>query len=188
MNIEDIEIIGTFNSVKAANDFIFENKPEFIISDISENSQKNIDGLKKIQNHLRKTKIIVVSYSTASSLIVKSFQAGARDFLIKPLIEKDFVKTIEKIVSLIKGNINDTTKCKVITVFSNKGGLGKTAIAVNLGVEIAKLSKKKVAIIDLNLQLGDVTTFLDLNPTFDISYIMKNQNIWSEEFLLSSVR
>ena len=56
--VEDIEIIGTFKSIKSANDFIFNNKPDFIIADISENSQKNIDGIKKIQNQLRKTKII----------------------------------------------------------------------------------------------------------------------------------
>ena len=85
-NIEDIEIIGTFKNVKSANDFVLDNKPEFIIADISENTQKNIDEIKKIQNQIRKTKIIVTSYNTASSMKVKSFQAGARDFLIKPLI------------------------------------------------------------------------------------------------------
>lgn len=184
--VEDIEIIGTFKSIKSANDFIFNNKPDFIIADISENSQKNIDEIKKIQNQLRKTKIIVTSYSTASSLIVKAFQAGARDFLIKPLIDKDFIKVAQKMVSLIKGNINDRAKCKVVTVFSNKGGVGKTVLATNIAHEIACQTKEKVALIDLNLQLGDITTFLELAPTFNASYVIKNLDKIDNDDILST--
>ena len=145
-----------------------------IIADISENSQKNIDGIKKIQNQLRKTKIIVTSYSTASSLIVKAFQAGARDFLIKPLIDKDFIKVAQKMVSLIKGNINDRAKCKVVTVFSNKGGVGKTSLAINLAYEIYKETNSKICVLDLSFNNEDVSVFLDIEQKHDIDYILSN--------------
>ncbi|MCG7344139.1 AAA family ATPase [Sporosarcina sp. ACRSL] len=52
---------------------------------------------------------------------------------------------------------------KVITVASTKGGVGKTTVAVNLAVALAKQSKR-VAIIDLDLQFGDVSLFLDASP------------------------
>ena len=54
-------------------------------------------------------------------------------------------------------------------------------------MELANLTKEKVALIDLNLQLGDVTTFLDLNPSFDISYVVNNINRVDESFLLSTL-
>ena len=57
---------------------------------------------------------------------------------------------------------NEVSQSKIITVYSNKGGIGKTTIAVNLAAELAKVTKDKVALVDLNLQLGDISTFLNL--------------------------
>ena len=99
----------------------------------------------------------------------------------------EFLQSVEKLKDLILGNINDTTKCKVITTFSNKGGIGKTAIATNLAVELANMTKERVALVDLNMQMGDVTTFLDLNPSFDTAYVINNLERIDEGFLLSTL-
>jgi len=101
--------------------------------------------------------------------------------------EQEAVMAIAKLRDLTLGNLSDNNKCKIISTFSNKGGIGKTAIAVNLALELANVTKEKVALIDLNLQLGDVTTFLDLNPSFDISYVVNNINRVDESFLLSTL-
>ena len=68
---------------------------------------------------------------------------------------------------------NEVSQSKIITVYSNKGGIGKTTIAVNLAAELAKVTKDKVALVDLNLQLGDISTFLNLNPPFDVNYVIR---------------
>ena len=129
----------------------------------------------------------MLSYDTESDIVIKALRAGAREFLIKPLIEKDFVASVKKMKDLILGNINDTTKCKVITTFSNKGGIGKTSIAVNLAMEIANITKEKVALVDLNMQMGDITTFLNLDPSFDTSYVINNLDRIDETFLLTTL-
>src|SRR5580700_1012394 len=55
--------------------------------------------------------------------------------------------------------------CKVITVFSNKGGVGKTFIGVNIACALA-LKGKRVLIVDLNLQVSqDMARMLNLPPT-----------------------
>ena len=79
------------------------------------------------------------------------------------------------------------SKCRIISVYSNKGGVGKTSIATNLALELAKITKENVALIDLNFQLGDVTTFLDLKPSFNISYMLQNLDKINEDFLLSTL-
>ena len=65
--------------------------------------------------------------------------------------------------------------------------MGKTSIATNLAYELAKITKENVALIDLNFQLGDVTTFLDLKPSFNISYMLQNLDKINEDFLLSTL-
>ena len=185
--IEDINVTQEFNDVLTAMNFITESRPNLIIVDISQKTQMALDIIVKISNTLKNSKIIVLSYDMNSETVIKALRAGAREFLVKPLIENDFILAVEKLKDLILGNINDTTKCKVITTFSNKGGIGKTAIATNLAVEIANMRKERVALVDLNMQMGDVTTFLDLNPSFDTAYVINNLERIDEGFLLSTL-
>jgi pilus assembly protein CpaE len=58
---------------------------------------------------------------------------------------------------------------KVITVFSPKGGVGKTTLAVNLALALAESGTKRVCLADLDLAFGDVAITLQLIPehTFD---------------------
>ncbi len=185
--IEDINVTQEFNDVLTAMNFITESRPNLIIVDISQKTQMALDIIVKISNSLKNSKIIVLSYDMSPETVIKALRAGAREFLVKPLIEGEFTQAVEKLKDLILGNINDTTKCKVITTFSNKGGIGKTAIATNLAVELANMTKERVALVDLNMQMGDVTTFLDLNPSFDTSYVINNLERIDEGFLLSTL-
>ena len=54
-------------------------------------------------------------------------------------------------------------------------------------MEIANLTKEKVALIDLNMQMGDVTTFLNIDPSFDTSYVINNLDRIDESFLLTTL-
>ena len=185
--VDDINIIQEFGDILSAQDYITTNAPQLVIVDITKKTNISLDVIAKLTSTIKNIKIIVLSYDFESELVIKALRAGAREFLIKPLIEKDFVQAVEKMKDLILGNINDTTKCKVITTFSNKGGIGKTSLAVNLAMEIANMTKERVALIDLNMQMGDVTTFLNLEPSFDTSYVINNLDRIDETFLLSTL-
>ncbi|HWV26650.1 MAG TPA: P-loop NTPase, partial [Aeromicrobium sp.] len=54
---------------------------------------------------------------------------------------------------------------RTMTVFSPKGGVGKTTLSVNLAVALADMSPMEVVLVDLDLQFGDISTVLDLHPT-----------------------
>ena len=54
-------------------------------------------------------------------------------------------------------------------------------------LNIGKITKENIALIDLNFQTGDITTFLDLKPTFNISYMLENIDKINETFLLSTL-
>ena len=62
---------------------------------------------------------------------------------------------------------------KVITVFSTKGGVGKTVLATNLGVAMAKKNGSRVAVLDLDLEFGDVAIMLGIKPEHTIADVVQ---------------
>lgn len=186
-NVEDINVLQQFGDILVAQDYIIENKVPLVIVDVTTKTNISLDIISKLTSSVKNIKIIVLSYNMDSNLVIRTLRAGAREFLTKPLIQNDFIQSVQKMKDLILGNINDMTKCKVVTVFSNKGGIGKTSLAVNLAMEIANITKEKVALIDLNMQMGDITTFLNLDPSFDTSYVINNLDRIDETFLLSTL-
>ena len=53
---------------------------------------------------------------------------------------------------------------RIVTVFSPKGGTGKTVIATNLAAAVAKQEGKRVLLLDLDLQFGDAAIMLGVEP------------------------
>lgn len=185
--ISDVHVDKEFSNLFEAYNYIIDAGTNIIVVDISEDTDATFELINKITSLNKKLKVIVTSYNTDADLVIKSMRTGAREFLAKPIKDEEMKNAIIKMRDLSLGNLTENNKCKIISTFSNKGGIGKTAIAVNLALELANLTKEKVALIDLNLQLGDVTTFLDLSPGFDISYVLNNINRADEAFLLSTL-
>lgn len=158
-----------------------------IIVDISEYPDPGLNFITKISHEFPNCKIMALSDRPSVDLIVKVMRAGAKEFLSLPLIKNEFFEVLAHTYQDLTGVHKKRNKCRVLTVFSNKGGIGKTSIASNLALELAKITKENVALIDLNFQLGDITTFLDLKPSFNISYMLQNLDKINEDFLLSTL-
>lgn len=185
--LDYIQVTHEFEDIVAGYNAILETRPSIVVIDISNKSELALDIIAKISKNHKTCKIIVTSSNYSTDTIIKTMRAGAREFLPKPVIKEDLHASLNKFKDVIDGVNSENHKCRVITTFSNKGGIGKTAIATNLALELANITKEKVALIDLNLQLGDITTFLDINPSFDISYVIQNLSRIDETFLLSTL-
>lgn len=183
----DVQISGIFGDVVEGYNSILENRPAIAIIDISSRTELALDIINKISTNHKLCKIVATASNYTTDVVIKAMRAGAREFLPKPFIKEDVINSVNKLRDQVIGGSSEKKQCRVITTFSNKGGIGKTAIATNLALELANITKEKVALIDLNLQLGDITTFLDINPSFDISYVIQNLSRIDETFLLSTL-
>lgn len=184
---DNLETIDDFNNYSDIFNILASSKGKsLLIVDLSTNKIKNLDFILQVTKECKNCKVLALSDNPSVELIIEVMRAGAKEFVPVPIIKNEFFEAIKKLVTEINEPVKKN-KCKIISVFSNKGGIGKTSLATNLALELAKITKENIALIDLNFQMGDITTFLDLKPSFNISYMLENLDKINETFLLSTL-
>lgn len=169
--LENIELVKSFSDYSEGYRYVRENNILVVLFSVTQNKElchKMIKKLFEIGVH-----VIAISEDYTTSNIIQLLRFGAKDFVSKPVLSKDLLVAI---VKCSQEDVKVLKKSQIISVYSNKGGVGKTAVATNLAYEFARLTREKVALVDLNLPIGDVTTFLDIKPIVDISEVVDNTN------------
>lgn len=183
-NIVNFNFCEQFLNIKDAYDLVYKKMPKLIILDIDYGEEIVLDILSNILKHNKDIKCILTVKNIDAQKIIKYKKAGVSEIILKPFIEKEVKEKLNKVINLVKFNSEQINK-NIITVFSNKGGIGKTVIATNLAMQIADLTKEPTIIVDFNSQWGDVGTFLNISSDFGIAYLLGNKSKLNKEFLLS---
>ena len=168
-------------------EILFSSGKSVLIVDMKRNFSELVNKIFDVSKNYSDCKIIALIEDFTVDSIVEIMRAGAKDVLSVPVIKSEFLEVLSGVKDSIDNTEEKETRCSVISIFSNKGGIGKTSIASNLALELAEVTKEKVALIDLNFQMGDVTTFMDLNPSLNLSYVLQNLDKINEEFLLGTL-
>jgi pilus assembly protein CpaE len=109
--------------------------------------------------------IVVVASGGATALLEDALEAEVADVLLLPQLVENVVFTIRK-AAHAKRSVPTVTRAqlgRVVTVFSPKGGTGKTVTASNLAAALAKQGRKTL-LLDLDLQFGDAAIVMGLEP------------------------
>ncbi|MDI7248240.1 MAG: response regulator [Bacillota bacterium] len=163
-------------------------RPDVVLMDINMPVMGGIEATEAISVEVPTTTVIIISVQGESEYLREAMAAGARDYLIKPFSADDLVNTIRRAHEMDAKRrlrfapvpIAQRRTGRIVTVFSTKGGVGKTTIATNLATELASHARKSVVLMDLDLQFGDVAIMLDSIPIRTIADIAKEDEIDSE--------
>ncbi|MGI6587828.1 MAG: AAA family ATPase [Peptococcia bacterium] len=165
-------------------------QPDVVLMDVNIPGLDGLNATGKITTEIPGTAVIMLSEKGDQEYLRSAMLAGARDFLEKPFSGEELIKTIKKVFQVETKRLAQSDwqgkkqKSEVITVFGTKGGVGKTTVAVNLAVLLAK-RKQKVVLLDLDLQFGDVSVFLNLFPRRTFSELAQERDVWDIELLES---
>jgi pilus assembly protein CpaE len=126
--------------------------------------------------------VIVTSQSKDPDQILAAMRAGAREFLLET--DRDGLR--RALHEHAKPNEARGPGGTVVTLFPTRGGVGCTSIATNLGHALQKAGGR-VCLVDFDLHLGDVLSFLDLPGTYSITDVLANIGRLDRDLLDASI-
>ena len=138
-----------------------------------------IAAAERILQARREVGAILVAEELTTALLQLALRAGVKDVLASPVDDDQLSDAIDRVaqglVVVPAAPASDEPTFEddgelghVITVFSTKGGAGKSMLAANLGVALAQRSEKPVCLVDADLQFGDIAVMLKLSPQHTI--------------------
>jgi pilus assembly protein CpaE len=109
--------------------------------------------------------IVLVASGGATALLDEALEADVADVLLLPQLVENAAFAIRKAAHAKRGvpTVTRAQLGRVVTVFSPKGGTGKTVTASNLAASLAKHGRKTL-LLDLDLQFGDAAIVMGLEP------------------------
>jgi pilus assembly protein CpaE len=123
------------------------------------------DELAAIREHTR-APVILLASGESSALLEEALEAEVSDVLLLPQMTENVVFAIRKASHSgrrAQGGA-PTRRGRIVTVFSPKGGTGKTVTSTNLASTFAKYEGKRTLLLDLDLQFGDAAIMLGIEP------------------------
>jgi pilus assembly protein CpaE len=174
----DVEVVGTAGGGAEAVEAATTLHPDVVLMDINMPGMDGITATERLATEVPTAAVVMMSVQGEADYLRRSMLAGAREFLVKPFSADELTASIRQVWAREKdklarivvpaaatGPTNGTSHeaGQVVALFSPKGGVGRTTLAVNLAVAAASLGRR-VALVDASFQFGDVGVLLNLNP------------------------
>jgi pilus assembly protein CpaE len=157
--------------------------PDFVIVDARGDASSAMANIERLRAAHAGAGIFAVAVQADPEVIMSSMRAGANEFFTWPPPEETFHGAIRRTAARRETTQGARPPATTLVFFGAKGGAGTTTIAVNCGVELARLSKKSTVILDLKAGLGEVSLFLGVRPRFSVLDAIDNLHRLDREFL-----
>src|SRR3954447_4892610 len=181
----DIEVVGAAASGSQAISLAGQLTPDVVLMDINMPDMDGIAATERLSSEVPTAAVGMMSVQGEADYLRRSMLAGAREFLVKPFSSDELTASIRQVYTREQEKLSRMAIApaassngtgggasegrgehdgQVIAVFSPKGGVGRTTVAVNLAVAASTDLGKTVCLVDGSFQFGDVGVLLNLNP------------------------
>ena len=177
--LKKVKIVQThveFVALANLREALYRIHPQLVIYEMDGNVESVRDSTVWASRSFSNIPWAVVSESASLDLALEFIRLGAIDFLKAPLNPEDLKHLLERVIDLENRrstNGKDENQNQ-IAIFSTKGGVGQTTVAVNLAAELARQQAGKILLLDLVLQHGNVGDFLDLPSKYTLIDVVEN--------------
>jgi pilus assembly protein CpaE len=166
----EVELVGTAADPAKAGTKLAESGAQVILHGSTASDHVPAGEIEAIRG-VTAAPIVLVTSASANAMLSEALAAGIFDVVLLPQLTDGIVFTIKKAHSLAAGRAATGTakssasvEGKVVTLFSPKGGAGKTVLASNLASVFARHQGRRTLLLDLDLQFGDAAIMMGIEP------------------------
>lgn len=182
LSSDQIELVGNVKDENIVLDEISRKHPDIILVVITDYINKALRTCQQIYLLRPRTIPVVLSDENDPINLRKIMQTGVHYILPLSIDSESLIEQLHGIYSnemtriiAMENTAATTWKSKLIVVFGAQGGIGKTALAANLAVKLAQ-RKRKVMLLDYDLQFGDLNVFMGIDSKDTISDLLQEQS------------
>lgn len=191
-NKESISVLGTVNQISELVNKLDVLTPDVVLMDIGGAEIDPIGCIERVSANFPQVSLIVLSDNPSAEEVRRYMRAGAKDYLPHSLTDQELHDAVVSVCESERSRRsrnsvaflqeNSTRKCCIVAFISAKGGVGKTTLAVNTAVALAKQGKRTV-LVDLDLQFGDTSLLLNLVSENSIIQLVKEVHDFDPEVI-----
>jgi pilus assembly protein CpaE len=193
LGIESIWLEAECSRYEFFSDVAHQSNPDVAVVALDSDQNKALQLIAQLTEECPDLPILAISAQGDGQSILKALRSGAREFLTQPVVLEDLLIALQRLQQ--KRSPRDGSPANgaakvdslVIAVLGTRGGVGSTSLAVNLGCSLAQDKAHNVALIDLDLALGDADVALDIMPVYTLADVAMNVERLDMTFLKRSL-
>jgi pilus assembly protein CpaE len=173
-------------------DVVRQSNPDLVVVALDADHAKAMQLITQLSAECPGVPILAVSARGDGQSILQALRAGAKEFLTQPVVLEELLTALQRLrqARSTDGSMPNGLAAREslsVAVLGSRGGVGCTSIAVNLGCNLAQDPANSVALIDLDLALGDADVALDLIPDYTLADVAMNIDRLDMTFLRRSL-
>jgi pilus assembly protein CpaE len=157
-------------------DVLNQTNPDIVVIDIDSDPAPALEVVGQVVRIHPNARIFVTSGVTDSQRILQAMRCGAHEYLTTPVQMDDLLPALDRVRQTPTRQGGGNQSSSVIAVTGVVGGVGATAVAVNVGCALAARPNSRIVLVDLDMVMGDADVCLDLVHTYTLIDVVENIN------------
>lgn len=183
-----VDVVGLERDLNEGLAEISRHSPDIVILMIRPGEEDGFFALaREIPFRSPRSAQIILSPKKDPDLILAALRAGVKEFVCTDEGWEPLRRVIRTLSVTGLGPRAEERRGRLVTVFGAAGGCGQTTIATNLAGFLSQDGARPVLLLDLDLQLGSASVFLDLEVRYTIGHVLENLKRLDRQLLLSSL-
>lgn len=164
--IRNTLILGSFAQWNELREWVRQGQVDLVAVNLDGDQEETLTVIQNLAQVGHGCGIVGISSNLDPNFIIRVMRAGCGQFVCWPVDQGDLESAIERIRATRVGIIHGS---KRICVVGSSGGAGTTTIACNLAMELGQLARHPCALVDLNLEFGDISCAFDCKPKYSVA-------------------